>query len=775
LSKGHISANEERIKYLNNLKEETQKDNDYKEKLTNTKAELKNEEKKYNSLQDKLKKNEDKIRNIESQIKTEEGAYSKSKLEDSLKNLKLDQEMITGKITKSKKDINNTKEWQKTLESRKGKHNQDIKRYQESIKKLEKENKNMQEKNRGGATTAPVTTSPTQEDMHGTLEKESVEEFTHPEEQSLYNASAKEESFTIERVLTQEEKFKSWKDELDNKNNGKGPKLTDKQKLYRQITINEYLIRSFPRGATDPSLLDIELTKEERQQSGCTLCKTTEDLYLYKKKSTEMGSSRHIDKTYEKLIEIKKQRKGGENSIQSERFETIKTMARIKKENGEYSQDEIGKMINKNIKQKEYSLLLEMIQIFAANFLMPKSQAISNAKDKAKDDFKGKGGGVFSLLGIDVIGFAKNWAMKIIMNTSILKPISLSLQKLMQKAYMTAIISGIAARTNFKLASSAKKEKEQALKNAEALKGVLSGFDSDAKGFCVEGRENPKNANCYCKLEDGSMNPNRTKSATCQRIRDEKNKIYKVGKADYQRKRFKGQNLYCKDRKKGFDPKCECIEKKSCERVSIPRYNSPGMTSALAALPLSTVNDVLNQGLQGSLSSDSRGLNVAINRARKVQEKLLKKLNRKRAKAGKIPIALNNKFAKAVFGKMPFKKAFQKIASSPSSRRRNNSDFSPANPAMKKAMALASKSGVSFKGGKGSFGQRNNKSNSSGDQFDFEGISSGQRNGETVEFDTKDDDYEYEEMSINKDSSESIFNIISHRYLKSGLNRLFGD
>lgn len=340
-----------------------------------------------------------------------------------------------------------------------------------------------------------------------------------------------------------------------------------------------------------------------------------------------------------------------------------------------------------------------------------------------------------------------------------------------------ALGSGIMLALNSYLIYHALNEIKRAEGNIETIDGVLATYSEFMAGFCPDGREDINNDRCYCYLEDGTKNENRTKSVICQNLfaQDEMN--------------FALQNKSLKDLNEGprqgcitvtgqFDIDCKC--RKMVNTVSKQNACANTPNSALLTGGFGTQLDAPNA--VNTLGKITNGANTGL--ASLNSAELAKKAARSDRLIGTLVKDVNKKGIK-VKGPDDMRDFTEKLALasvSPKEIAKFNSGLAPRgatfgvpkgmDAALKTAEAkinLNKSGGLAIKAGTGKVGAGKK---SGGYKFNWNDAAA--REGNKVQT-FMEKDYDYKGSDIVKRDDVSLWNVISNRYQTSGLRRLFGE
>ncbi len=374
------------------------------------------------------------------------------------------------------------------------------------------------------------------------------------------------------------------------------------------------------------------------------------------------------------------------------------------------------------------------------------------------------------------IGALKTYALKFAMCT-IAPNVSNLISTWLQAPPAVAVMASASAMVNFKLAGVAKKEQQQAEKNAKILEAVLSKFELAQATYCPAGRDDLNNPQCYCYTDNGDKNSNRTNSETCQNLWSKNDTDY-FTKAGTYNSSSSGGCAYLNGK---YDLDCKCkklIDSKSgsnaCMKSPVTSPTLRGISVPSFGSTASTIGDYLESAGSGAASTgdlDTAAIGNAAQNQKKINDKMAENLNKKLASKGMSPIKLNTEAAmdKLVNSVVP-----QGNLRSSLLNRAKLQNSSTGNKAMnekgKKALEEALKqSGIQYEGASSGTGAK--KDNYS---YLFDNSSAARGPKTKVDNSYMKKKYNYNN-EINNDKDASIFDIISKRYTLSGMKKLFGD
>jgi hypothetical protein len=347
------------------------------------------------------------------------------------------------------------------------------------------------------------------------------------------------------------------------------------------------------------------------------------------------------------------------------------------------------------------------------------------------------------------------------------KSIGEKVENALKTPWVRAAISGVLAMYSKKIADKAGKLKKQADKRIELLKDLRDGFvATGGAGFEIckdEDRKNPAKLGCYCYTKEGDKNPNRETSATCQNF-------WKLGKnvsaTDYGRTSGYTRNLKrgCLKSDGQYSSNCcsNDVDKGKCTKVG-GNFNlgQLGGLTGLSDTMKDTAKFINGKMTTGSLNGPkyqqlaiSANKNLDKMRKNSKQAPLLKKIDK-----------LRNKMEKGFAARV--KRALANGSISPQLALGGLGSNSVAPKSAADVLKSMKKDFTKKNSTRSS--SRSKKSGSIGD-YDF---GTGPDGGIEVDDIAKVMDKNYKINDVNNNSDHDIFKIITNRYHRSGLRRLF--
>ncbi len=345
------------------------------------------------------------------------------------------------------------------------------------------------------------------------------------------------------------------------------------------------------------------------------------------------------------------------------------------------------------------------------------------------------------------------------------------LKKLFFNPMTRMALAGVMTINNIfmiKKTNSEKKKAEERKAFIEKLKAQVEAAGTEF-GCANNDRNDLSKPNCYCYSEGGGLNPGRVNSATCKNLFGAKPTLA-AGKTGNPTDVSNQRN--CVSASGALDSSCSCRTSNTCLTVKSPTLvgNVPA-GNVFGNLP-QTING-LNNGTLSPADINGAQLSGLAARLQNINEKLI---NDPKNKA----LALEARKAKAL-GEKTIRDAERGLAASGAGLLASSAGGSGLLNASSPAAALeALKNEVSqqIKGYEGNVvpvagGTAARKT----DDFSLDALNGG--GGVTVAdeqlADAMNTQYDMGNSDINTDSGASIFNILSSRYQRSGMRRLFGS
>lgn len=312
----------------------------------------------------------------------------------------------------------------------------------------------------------------------------------------------------------------------------------------------------------------------------------------------------------------------------------------------------------------------------------------------------------------------------------------------------TAIHAGNVSKTLKGRASKLEDMKRQFISSAESLYACKS-----------EDRDDPNKPECYCYTPDNQKNPNRNNSKTCLNLWSGKN----TNSTNYLAKDL--NKKICINNSRSPDPMCACRKTNTCLKMSASGLNGVNVgTFSMINGGFSDLNKFSNgQAGLGDLAKgnpSAKALRMMGALKKFVDSKPMQKY-KKKIKQGELKVA---KKLNQINQKIPQTDMIGKSASP-----------LPSNP--KEAIAeLKKEFAPRFPvGANGNSGEISSQSKSSGDDFNLDLGLDDSDNIDAQVAEVMKQDFEYGNNDINEGKSNNIFNILSNRYQRSGMRRLFDE
>lgn len=347
-----------------------------------------------------------------------------------------------------------------------------------------------------------------------------------------------------------------------------------------------------------------------------------------------------------------------------------------------------------------------------------------------------------------------------------------------------ATLSGISLGMNTILYNAASEQEIESKANAEKIQKLIDVYKANFADYCPNGRENLAEPKCYCYLETGKKNTNRSNSETCQKLWAKDDIKLDGTKDNYLKPKLASELYGCMTVNKVFDENCRCKKlvnasgENACLKADQLSISVPSSMAGFARA--SGVQEMLGVGVNtangngdlGKFNAASLAVNAA--RARNSALELLEaNQNKMKGISDILRITKNPDDALSASQKALGENNIRNFNGGNSVLGSSSSPEGQLAESVKSVEADLKKNGVELTGGAGANKGKNKKDNNFKFAFN-EGSSQGgqvlnlpESEGETKKYKITGD--------INKNSDSSIFDILSNRYMQSGLRRLIEE
>jgi hypothetical protein len=342
-----------------------------------------------------------------------------------------------------------------------------------------------------------------------------------------------------------------------------------------------------------------------------------------------------------------------------------------------------------------------------------------------------------------------------------------------------ATMAGISTIYSTTLYNAAAEQEEESKRNIAKIDKIIQSYKDSWSGFCPNGREKLEEPLCYCYLDNGKTNPNRTNSKICQDLwKKNALTLTTLGQSYLGLDQIKDP-VGCVTVTNQFDENCRCkklVDAKgnnACKKtasISIPN----GIASAF--VKSTGVKDVLNfaanstSGNPNFNSLSPTGLALKAISGDNFNRAMLTKLSGNLNGTKNVELNEDNvlEFSKRLLGEKAIRQA---LANFPF--KGSNTASASVSPGTNKILNdVKKKNSLELEGSGKGLGSKGDEKKS-GLDLNF-ADSSGSGGGAIIET-APEKTYKYKDADISKDESASIFDIISNRYIQSGLRRLFDE
>ena len=330
--------------------------------------------------------------------------------------------------------------------------------------------------------------------------------------------------------------------------------------------------------------------------------------------------------------------------------------------------------------------------------------------------------------------------------------------KMIGKPVTRLAINGVLGGWMALMAVHMDKQQKLAETRSVKLREMKEEFNS-ANGFInckEEDRLDASKPKCYCFTPENKVNPARSKDAVCS------NSFAKIKYDPFGQ--GKGSDKVCLDQNQNMDAACACRAKKSCMKISSGFTMSgfkPGSFKMISA-GSAPAQDLFNGNLGGGDIADSAGINAA--RIKAAADDMLAKVD---PKAFKQMNGLSSNFEKALIAGSA---GLSMGASAGSSALPTTPAAAAA--ALDKELKENKEAEITTSGGTDSAA---GNFNATEEEPEF-GMTSEQAAEQEIEIaEVMGQEIDTGNSDINSGSKTNIFEVLSNRYQRSGVRRLFNE
>lgn len=325
------------------------------------------------------------------------------------------------------------------------------------------------------------------------------------------------------------------------------------------------------------------------------------------------------------------------------------------------------------------------------------------------------------------------------------------------------VFSGIMGVLTLQMANHAGSQAEASTKRAELLRKLKDEFKSASGAVYAcksEDRNDPAKPNCYCYTPENGRNPSRTSSQICQKLWTGVN----TTATNYNSTATSSK--VCVASNGSADASCKCKATKTCMKVGVSGLKGMSTgTMSMLSNPLSTLNGITSGNIDAATLDSASLANQAtkMNELAKQVENLpgVKETKKNRDKLAKALQASGLKNS-ASFG--------------PSTLGSSSSSGMPSNPG--EAARMLEKEVEDSKINTGTAGGNDFIATPAGTptpelEFGMTQDELAAQEGQIAE--VMNQDLDYGGNDTNPDAKANIFEMLSHRYQRSGMKRLFDE
>lgn len=346
------------------------------------------------------------------------------------------------------------------------------------------------------------------------------------------------------------------------------------------------------------------------------------------------------------------------------------------------------------------------------------------------------------------------------------------------------VMAAIGAVYSGKLMAAAAQQEKDSKENVKKIDAIIKSFNDSFRNLCPNGREKLEEPQCYCYLEGGAQNTNRSNSQICQELWKKSQYDLDTMAENYNKLGEKVDPIGCVAVNGQFDEKCQCkkfVNAKgvnACMKtsnISLPSGLGASFIQSSGIKELSSVATNLGNGnsILDTLNVSDLSKN-AIN-AKNARDQLLTTLSSSLPKdilpLTKMDEKNVDQFARAALGTSTMDAIARSNPMTATGMASSRSENEKINNLLKEA-ELKVGIDLSSSGGKGLTSKGAKKEM----EFNFTSDNSGGAGaGGQIVQGFQEKTYNYKNSDIVTDENASIFEIISNRYVQSGLRRLFEE
>ncbi|MBC7713149.1 MAG: hypothetical protein H7177_07405 [Rhizobacter sp.] len=344
------------------------------------------------------------------------------------------------------------------------------------------------------------------------------------------------------------------------------------------------------------------------------------------------------------------------------------------------------------------------------------------------------------------------------------------------------VMAGISTVYSTVLYNGAAEQEKESQANIAKIDKIIKSYSDSWSAFCPNGRDKLEEPSCYCYTADGKQNVARSNSQTCTDLWN-KNKYKLDGSAaNYNIAQFVDDPAGCVALDGQFDDACKCKKlvnakgQNACLKstsISLPAGMSTaiGTSTGLKEVMKTAVNAANGNPNLGALSTGVLGAK-AISSDR-LTKAMLSSLGSKLGKNP--PVFANQNNVNALTKKIFGEKAMAATIANSKPLGSYASASASMDPKSQKILdEVKAKNALDFTGSGKGLGTKGASKKSADLNLNFDG-GGNTSTGQVLDNFAPEKNYKFKNSDIVTDNKASIFEIISNRYVQSGLRRLFDD
>jgi hypothetical protein len=323
------------------------------------------------------------------------------------------------------------------------------------------------------------------------------------------------------------------------------------------------------------------------------------------------------------------------------------------------------------------------------------------------------------------------------------------------------IFSGILALLTLKMSLHASDQAKASEMRAQMLRKMKGEFNTTSGAIYAcksEDRNDPAKPNCYCYTADNQRNSGRGNSQVCQKLWAGTNT--KAGNYTSNQQ----SNRVCVTQNRKSDPTCTCKKTNSCMKVGLSGIEGLGQSSmSIMGNGFAPMNKIMDGSIDGA-NLDTATLGSQAAKIAELNKALEKNPEVAKAKNSKEALVLQKELEKG--GTSLGRGGLLGVSTSSNL---------PSNPAAAAKMLEKELNQATLPTGISKADEYVSDPSSGQENLEFGGVDDQASTPEVQISEVMNQDVDFGNHDINKGSSTNIFEVLSNRYKRSGIKRLFDE